>query len=68
MNRFELIFKLGYENIKRVGIDNDSYVRIDYNKKVNGKTHSRIKICKEHKEKVSLTIIQLFREVLDIEH
>ena len=52
VSRFELIFKLGYDYIKSVTVDEKFVVRIDFNYKVNGKINSNIKIHKESREKI----------------
>ena len=44
VNRFELIIKLGYDNIKTVYVDQKFIVRIEFYKKVNGKMKTNIKI------------------------
>ena len=68
VSRFELIIKLPYENIKEVAIDNDFVVRIDFNKKINGKSKTSIKINKEYKEDLSHKILKLFRETLNADN
>ena len=67
VSRFELIIKLGYENIKTVYVDQKFIVRIEFYKKVNGKMKTSIKINTEQKEKLSQKIIKLFREALDVD-
>ena len=68
VSRFELIFKLGYDYIKSVTVDEKFVVRIDFNYKVNGKINSNIKIHKESREKISQKILKLFKEALNVEY
>ena len=66
-NTFQLIHKLKYEYIDSVTLDNIYTVRINFNKKVNGKMKTSIKINKNQKGNIAQKIIQLFNESLNIE-
>ena len=68
LDRNELIISLGYENIKKVDVDDNFYVRIEFMKKINGKTKTSIKIDKNQKEKLSQKIIQLFGEAINVDN
>ena len=67
-SRFELILKLKYNNIKTVYLDENFVVRIEFNKKINKKLKSSIKINKQQKQIVSQQIINLFKESLNVEN
>ena len=67
-SRFELIIRLGYEYIKTVYVDQNYVVRIEFKKKVNGKSRTSIKINIEQKEEISQKILNLFKEALDIDN
>jgi hypothetical protein len=67
-SRFELIINLKYEYIKTVFVDQKCVVRIEFNKKVNGKNAASIKIIKEQKEIISQKILKLFKESLETEN
>ena len=64
VSRFELIFKLGYDYIKQVYVDDKYVIRIDLNYKVNGKLNSSIKIKQEQRALLAQTILKLFKEAL----
>ena len=67
VTRFELIIKLGYESIKTVYIDENNIIRFEFNKKVNGKMKTYIKVSRENREIISQKILKLFRQSLDVE-
>ena len=67
ITRFELIIRLGYENIKTVYIDENCIIRFEFKKKVNGKMKTYIKVNLENSEIISQKILKLFRQSLDVE-